>query len=94
MSRPQNYKNTEHEYDLRSKGVGGFGSPSSRPPTQDGDNEDHDLNQMIEQLQNQLGAEKRRIREREEPMDRELEQQIQHNNWFQAELDKRETIIR
>ena len=55
MSRPENYKNTEHEYDLRSKGVGGFGSPSSRPPTQDGDNEDHDLNQMIEQLQNQLG---------------------------------------
>jgi len=58
MSRPENYKNTEHVYDLRFKGVGGFGSPSSRPPTQD---EDHDLNQMIEQLQNQLGEEKRRI---------------------------------
>jgi hypothetical protein len=55
MSRPENYKNTDYEYDLRSKGVGGFGSPSSKPPTQNGNNEDQDLNQMIEQLQAQLG---------------------------------------
>jgi len=94
MSRPENYKNTEHEYDLRYKGVGGFGPPSSRPPTQDGDNEDHDLNQMIEQIQNQLREEKRRIRETEELMERELQQQRQHNNRLQAELDKRETVIR
>ena len=80
MSRPENYKITEHEYDLPSKGVGGFGSPSSRPPTQDGDNKDHDLYQMVEQLQNQLGEEKRRIRETEELMEREIQQQIQHNN--------------
>jgi hypothetical protein len=94
MSRPENYKITEHEYDLPSKGVGGFGSPSSRPPTQDGDNKDHDLYQMVEQLQNQLGEEKRRIRETEELMEREIQQQIQHNNKLQSELDKRETIIR
>ena len=94
MSRPENYKFTEHEYDLRSKGVGGFESPSSRPPAQDGDNEDHDLNQIVEQLQNQLAEEKRRIRQTEELMEWELQQQIQHNNRLQAELDKRETIIR
>jgi hypothetical protein len=61
-------KNTDYEYDLRSKGVGGFGSLGSRPPTQDGDNEDHDLNQIMEELQNQLGEEKRRIRERSIPI--------------------------
>jgi len=49
---------------------------------------------MVEQLQNQLGEEKRRIRETEELMEREIQQQIQHNNMLQAELDKRETIIR
>jgi len=94
MSRPENYKNTDYEYDLRSKGVGGFGSPSSKPPTQNGNNEDQDLNQMIEQLQNQLRENKRRIREKEELMERELQQQRQHNNRFQEKLDKRETEIR
>ena len=59
MSRLEHYTNTEHEYDLRSKAVGGIGSPSSRPSRQDDDNEDHDLIQMIEQLQNQLGEEKK-----------------------------------
>ena len=48
---------------------------------------------MIEQLQNQLGENKRRIREKEELMEREL-QQRQHNNRFQEALDKRETEIR
>ena len=91
MSRPENYKNTDYEYDLRSKGVGVFGSPSSKPPTQNGNNEDQDLNQMIEQLQTQLGEKKRRIREKEELVERELQQQRQYNNRFQEELDKRET---
>ena len=49
---------------------------------------------MIEQLQTQLGGKKRRIREKEELMERELQQQRQHNNRFQEELDKRETEIR
>jgi predicted RNase H-like nuclease (RuvC/YqgF family) len=71
----------------------GMGSPSSKPPTQNGNNEDQDLNQMIEQLQTQLGGKKRRIREKEELMERELQQQRQYNNRFQEELNKREVTI-
>ena len=59
-----------------SKGFGRFGSLNSIPAAQDGNNEDQDLKQMIEQLQNQLGEEKRRIREKEELMEQELQQQI------------------
>ncbi|VDI53715.1 Hypothetical predicted protein [Mytilus galloprovincialis] len=92
MSRPENYKTTEHDHDLRSRAAGGLGSPS-RPIEKDGV-AGEDLQTVIKTLQTQLEEQKRHMKDKEESMFREVEKQRHQNQALKDEIvrQRRELI--
>ena len=80
MSRPENYKEREHDYNLRPRG---FGSPSVRTTNNDDDSvEDDSLARLESQLQEVQG----RATQREAEYERELERQRHINETLQQQL--------